>query len=150
MSPSKFYEDESLNPVDKEIGRLIRKAREHLNLSVESIAEELGISPDKLLRYELGESRPTPHQLLTLCAVLRVQPGWFFPEVWSSEDTSPETPFRKDDPILSTPTDVSAQASSLSPEARIEVSFPGQISISVGRNFDEVTFRRVVEVLRMS
>lgn len=60
---------------------MIRKAREHLKLSSDDLAAELGITNDQLLRMEFGELRPTPYQLLSLCAVLRVQPSWFFPEL---------------------------------------------------------------------
>lgn len=134
--------------MDKHIGRLIRKAREHLKLTVEDVAEELGISADRLLRIEFGEFRPTPYQLLSLCAVLRVQPSWFFPEVWTPDEASLSDGVREGEPKESRHLFSLAESVSDGARGRIELSFPGDIRISVGRDFDETVLRRIVLLLR--
>jgi transcriptional regulator with XRE-family HTH domain len=124
---------------------MIRKAREHLNYSIETVAEELGISEGQLLQYELGDSRPPAFQLLALCSVLRVQPTWFFPEIWSAD----ERRIRKVQlEAAARPYESDQIADADQSRGVVEVSFPGDIQIRIGRDFDDALFRRVVAVLR--
>jgi transcriptional regulator with XRE-family HTH domain len=129
--------------IDRAIGKLIRKAREHLKLPIEDTAEELGIPVETLISFETGALRPAPHQLLSICAVLRVQPSWFFPELLDDEEKVEAVPLPS-----SNTTSPEASTSRVSSADQIEISFPGNIRIVVGKEFNETTLRRVVAVLR--
>jgi transcriptional regulator with XRE-family HTH domain len=64
---------------DRLIGALLRAAREERGLSLETLAEEVGVAPGTLLAYELGQ-RPIPMAVLSSLASACHVPLSYFAE----------------------------------------------------------------------
>jgi transcriptional regulator with XRE-family HTH domain len=70
----------------RHLGAVIRDRRENLSLSLEGIAEVMGISPEDLEAIEAGRQRPTAGQLLDLSqSPFRMQVSTMFREVFIRE-----------------------------------------------------------------
>ena len=65
-------------PIDTHVGGRIAARRCAAGLSVESLAEHVGITPAQLRIYEAGEQRPTAAEMISLHEVLGVAPSYFF------------------------------------------------------------------------
>lgn len=61
-----------------EIGRRIRQARRHRDLTQDQLAETLGISRVTMNRVERGRAELTMTQIDRLARELRYSPGYFF------------------------------------------------------------------------
>lgn len=54
------------------LGRRIRLARQHLEITQEQLAEKAGVSRTAITRWESGLSEPTVEHLIELCNILNV------------------------------------------------------------------------------
>ena len=72
-------------PPESLLGKRIKVARAHYNLSAEALyrlskladtAEGRGVSPPSISRYEAGEALPGARELRLLCDSLEVSPHW--------------------------------------------------------------------------
>lgn len=59
------------------IGALLRQAREAANLTIERVAEQTFISPERLATYELGESAIPMHELSAIASALNQRMNYF-------------------------------------------------------------------------
>lgn len=59
-------------------GEFIRDFRKERKITLDEIAKATGLDPANLARIEKGERRPRSDTLEKLCAVLGVQPNFFF------------------------------------------------------------------------
>ena len=66
------------NPVDEHFGARIRMRRTMLSLSQQKLADALGISVQRVRKYESGEGRISVAQLCEIADVLDVRPEFFF------------------------------------------------------------------------
>ena len=121
-----FALEYKLESIDEKIGRLITRGRTHVGLTLEDAAVEIGISAADMLKMERGESRPQPEQLIAMAELFRVTPSWFFPTAGDMESSRPE---------------------SLIGSGKIELIVQ-QVRVLIGRDFDDVTLRRVLMVLK--
>lgn len=58
------------------IGNRIRTAREQLGLSLEDVAEKVGVSHQSVQQWETGKSAPHRKRMIKLAAVLGRSPSW--------------------------------------------------------------------------
>lgn len=81
------------------LGENIKRRREELKLSQESIADQLGVSRQAVSKWETGQSEPTAGNLIRLAKVLETGLSALVdPEKDSDRQTSPER--KKPNPIL--------------------------------------------------
>ncbi len=66
------------NPIDEHFGARIRMRRTMLSLSQQKLADALGISVERVRKYETGESRISVGRLCDIADVLDVRPEFFF------------------------------------------------------------------------
>ena len=66
------------NPVDEHFGARIRMRRTMLSLSQQKLADALGISVQRVRKYESGEGQISVAQLCEIADVLDVRPEFFF------------------------------------------------------------------------
>ncbi|MBS0244885.1 MAG: helix-turn-helix transcriptional regulator [Proteobacteria bacterium] len=64
--------------IDRHVGQRLRNRRQVHGLSQAALAEILGIAPQQLHKYEIGENRLSVSRLYQLCLVLNVGIAWFF------------------------------------------------------------------------
>lgn len=57
-----------------EIGRLIRKARKDKRLTLEELAQRIGVSRSAVNQWELGTSTPESKRFPSICSVLEIDP----------------------------------------------------------------------------
>jgi transcriptional regulator with XRE-family HTH domain len=62
----------SANSIDKHFGRQIRSGRLAINMSQTGLAEKLGISFQRVQKYEAGANRITAARLYEICEVFGV------------------------------------------------------------------------------
>lgn len=62
----------------KEVGRLLRTARESVNMSQQEVATYMNVSQDAISNYELGKSNITPYKLLKFSRMYRKPVNFFF------------------------------------------------------------------------
>jgi transcriptional regulator with XRE-family HTH domain len=62
----------SATSVDDYIGVQIRKRRIALNMSLATLAQRIGVTPQQIHKYEIGEDRVSAARLFELCDVLKV------------------------------------------------------------------------------
>lgn len=62
-----------MEPIYKNIGSYLRKARRSANLSLAETAKKSGMSRSNLNAIELGTQRAQLHQLHKLCRLLKIQ-----------------------------------------------------------------------------
>ncbi len=60
----------------KEIGDRIRQARMAINMSQQTLAEKLDITPSQVSNMELGKNNFTVNKLITLTEILGVSADW--------------------------------------------------------------------------
>ena len=144
-------EAESLNTVDLAVGRLIEARRDEIGLSLAQVADQLGIEIDQLRQFETGKRRPSPLQLLGLCAVLHSEPSTFLQVASPSyiehktcrdrtgncEPSSPR--------LSAAPRPRRRDRSSL--DGAIEIRLPNEFDLRVDAEFNETALRRVLAVL---
>lgn len=68
----------AVQPVEREVGRRIREARERRGLSLKALAERCGLSLNAISRIERGESSPTVASLHRLASALELPITDFF------------------------------------------------------------------------
>jgi transcriptional regulator with XRE-family HTH domain len=66
------------NPVDRRVGRNIRRRRSALGLSRGSVATLLGVTAPQLQAYEDGATRISAAMLAEMCRVLMVPVAYVF------------------------------------------------------------------------
>jgi transcriptional regulator with XRE-family HTH domain len=78
-----------LSTIDQHVGRRITEMRIAVGLSIEGLAERVGVSPAQLRAFEAGQQRPNAAELLRLHEVLRVPTEYFFESFSPHEDDVP-------------------------------------------------------------
>src|SRR4051794_1319569 len=77
-----------MNEFYQQIGRRIRDLRKSYprgEMSQDTVAEKLGISPNTVSRWETGTYKPTPEDLDKLARLFEVPITVFFPDLESDE-----------------------------------------------------------------
>jgi transcriptional regulator with XRE-family HTH domain len=84
------------------IGNRIKAAREKLNMSLESVADKLGVSFQSVQQWEAGNTSPRRKRMEKLAEVLQTTPAWLqFGEGYSSESRdTPTDEFIKTDEFM--------------------------------------------------
>jgi transcriptional regulator with XRE-family HTH domain len=77
-SPSGGSGANSPSRVDRLVGRRIRLRRLLLEIELEHLANDLGLSTTLLARFEAGQERPPPSLLARIAGHLGVDVAWFF------------------------------------------------------------------------
>ena len=70
--------DRSPNPIDVHVGLQVRLRRKELKISQEKLAETLGLTFQKVQKYERGTNRISASKLYEIARSLRVSIAWFF------------------------------------------------------------------------
>jgi transcriptional regulator with XRE-family HTH domain len=65
-------------PVDKRVGKRIRTQRQALGLTIQKLADALGIAYRQLHKYEMGTDRVSASRLQQIAVALKVTPVFFF------------------------------------------------------------------------
>jgi len=68
------------DPMDDQVGRQVKEARERQGLSLRALAAQSGVSLNAISRIERGETSPTVASLRRLAAALGQPIGAFFPD----------------------------------------------------------------------
>lgn len=63
--------------IDRDIGRRMRERREELDLTMDAVASELGLTIHQIQKYEMGVNRVGAARLLEISQVLKYPPMWF-------------------------------------------------------------------------
>ena len=79
-----------LDPIDRSVGRQLRKRRLELGLSQLGVAEAIGVTFQQIQKYEGGTNRIVASRLYDLAQVLKVPVEYFFP------DAKPESEFAEE------------------------------------------------------
>ena len=58
--------------VDKQVGRNVRRYRKELHMTLNELADQLGISQQQIQKYETGDSRISASMILAISEVLNV------------------------------------------------------------------------------
>jgi transcriptional regulator with XRE-family HTH domain len=74
------------------IGRVARRIRDELGLTLASVAQQAGISPGMLSRLETGRVSPSLETLVALAEVLGIRPALLLQDVGSPESGAQHTP----------------------------------------------------------
>lgn len=74
------------------IGRVARRMRDELGLTLASVAQQANISPGMLSRLETGRVSPSLETIVALAEVLGVRPAQLLQDVGSPEDVAQHTP----------------------------------------------------------
>src|SRR5690349_1676924 len=74
------------------IGRVARRIREDLGLTLANVAEQARISPGMLSRLETGRVSPSLETIVALAEVLGVRPALLLQEVGDDESLAQHTP----------------------------------------------------------
>ena len=74
--------------VDRQVARRMRERRQVLGLSLQELAELVGVSYQQLNRYEIGRNRPSVGQLYLVAEALGVGIGYFFEGVAPDRDSA--------------------------------------------------------------
>ena len=64
--------------VDAQLGRRVRERRALLGITQEVLARRLGIAPQQLQKYEIGENRISASRLIHIAEVLGVDCSFFY------------------------------------------------------------------------
>jgi transcriptional regulator with XRE-family HTH domain len=65
-------------PMDRHVGQRLRQRRLELDLTLEQLADLLGVSTFQTFKYETGDNRISASRLYDLSLVLAVPVSWFF------------------------------------------------------------------------
>jgi len=66
------------NPIDKHVGLRLQMLREARGFSAEALVRAVGVSIDRLVRFEEGRERINVDDMRRLCEALGVTPAAFF------------------------------------------------------------------------
>ncbi len=80
------------NLIDTYVGARLRQRRIALGLAQEDLAARIGVSYQQVQKYERGHNRVSASRLHTLCRVLEVPVGYFFPDPGALTDLLPPSP----------------------------------------------------------
>jgi CheY-like chemotaxis protein len=72
------YTNDALEKLDAHVGRMLRKRRQNLNLTLVEVGEKLGISHQQIQKYEKAQTRISGAALYILSKLYGVQPEFFF------------------------------------------------------------------------
>lgn len=75
------------NPIDVHVGKRIRVRRLLSGMSLDALAEALGITFQQVQKYETGANRVSASRLSAMADALRVPISYFFGDVRSYNDT---------------------------------------------------------------
>lgn len=70
-------EDEYMKLRQRMVGAMLQQAREEAGLSIEAVAEDTGIAPETLQRYEAGDAPIPMHELTTLARSVKKTMNYF-------------------------------------------------------------------------
>lgn len=68
------------NPIDRRVGAKVRMRRLHMGMTLEKLAEAIGVSFQQIQKYENGTNRVGASRLHQLSDALNVSPTFFFDE----------------------------------------------------------------------
>ncbi|MBT0770270.1 helix-turn-helix domain-containing protein [Kineosporia sp. J2-2] len=77
----------SVPEIDTGIGTRVRQARQRSGLSAAVVAQEAGLTPDKLSKIEHGKRRIAPAELAGLAQALKVSLAWLLDQATSSRSS---------------------------------------------------------------
>jgi transcriptional regulator with XRE-family HTH domain len=83
----------TLNPIDVQIGRSLRRLRFQAGLSLHRLATAIGVTNARLLEFESGEARIEARVMAEMCDVLDVRPSAFF--AWVPKESASGKPARQ-------------------------------------------------------
>ena len=66
------------NRINSAIGKQIRARRNELGLTQKTLAEQVGVSQQQILKYEQGDGRIPADRLMALCRLMQIEPGTLF------------------------------------------------------------------------
>lgn len=72
------YTNDALEKLDAHVGRMLRKRRQNLSLTLVEVGERLGISHQQIQKYEKAQTRISGAALYILSKLYGVQPEFFF------------------------------------------------------------------------
>jgi len=67
------------DPIDKHVGKQIKVARLKIGMSMETMADELGIAFQQIQKYERGKNRVSCSKLYHISRILEQSISYFFP-----------------------------------------------------------------------
>lgn len=67
-----------VNPVDRNVGKILKKRRIELGMSQQAIGERLGLSFQQVQKYESGANRVSASRLYDISKSLDVEISYFF------------------------------------------------------------------------
>lgn len=74
VAPKKtLHKDKAAPPMWKGFMNSVKRFREDAGLSVQEVADALGVTPAKIYIWENGKSTPHPHDLCVYLAILGVR-----------------------------------------------------------------------------
>jgi len=74
-SKDKFADNnvtETVHPIDKRVGNNVKSRREHLGIGTVQLAQVIGITPQRLRKYEHGANSISARQIVYLARMLDV------------------------------------------------------------------------------
>ena len=86
--------------VDAAVGRRVQARRLVLDIGPSEVAARIGVSPDRLRRFESGEDRIPARLLLTLAEALGVAVPYFFGAEGPAAETPPPRQRREEAELL--------------------------------------------------
>jgi transcriptional regulator with XRE-family HTH domain len=72
------------HPIDRHVGRRIKRRRIELNLNLQWLSERMGVPVEMLESFEAGAARVGAARLAAFAAFLNVPPSYFFQELESA------------------------------------------------------------------
>jgi transcriptional regulator with XRE-family HTH domain len=72
-------------PVDVHVGMAIRRRRRSIGMSQDTLAEEMGVTPQQVQKYETAASRISASKLFRAGRALKVPMSYFFAEIDEQE-----------------------------------------------------------------
>lgn len=84
------------DPVDLHVGKRLRLRRQMMNISQETLANDIDLTFQQVQKYESGYNRISASRLYHIAAVLKVTPSYFFdglPE--TAENAPPRDPMQE-------------------------------------------------------
>src|SRR5580658_2657112 len=83
-------ENRSPNPVDLHVGARIRMRRRMNGVSLERLADALGLTFQQVQKYERGANRVSASKLYEIAAALKTPVAYFFDGLASTSGEAPE------------------------------------------------------------
>lgn len=68
-------------PIDKHVGRRLRRLRQINEVSLERLAEIVDVAPQQIQKYETGETRISASRIFELSRIFRVSIAWFYEDL---------------------------------------------------------------------